>query len=277
MRKFLLLALTIIITYQTSSAKPDPNFHIYLCIGQSNMQGVNKPEKQDSIQNDRFLMMSTSSIESEKKLYGWYPATPPLAHHYNFLSPMISFGNEMTQLTTNNIKIGVIVVAAGSASIQLFDKDDCTNYLEKASDLEKLFAGLYDNNCYQRIIDCGKKAQKKGYIKGILFQQGETDINDSTWIFRVKKVYENIITDLNLNSNSVPFLVGETLRNGTFSTLNDTIARFPVVINNSHIISSEGLKGNDDNIHFTSSSCRELGKRYAHKMIEFLPDSVKKK
>ena len=222
-------------------------------------------------------MMATSSVESKRKLYKWYPATPPLAHHYNFLSPMISFGNEMTQLTNDDIQIGVIVVAAGSASIQLFDKDGCTNYLEKASDLEKLFAGLYANNCYQRIINCGKKAKKKGYLKGILFQQGESDINDSTWIFRVKKVYENIITDLDLNSDSVPFLVGETLQNGIFSTLNDTIAKIPTFINNSYIISSEGLKGNDDNIHFSTSSCRELGKRYAHKMIEFLPDSIKKK
>ncbi|MBP5423713.1 MAG: sialate O-acetylesterase [Paludibacteraceae bacterium] len=277
MKKILILLITYITLSQISSAKPDPNFHIYLCIGQSNMQGVNKPEKQDSIQNDRFLMMATSSVKSKRKLYKWYPATPPLAHHYNFLSPMISFGNEMAQLTNDNIQIGVIVVAAGSASIQLFDKDDYTNYLEKASDMEKLFAGLYDNNCYQRIIDCGKKAQKRGCIKGILFQQGESDVNDSLWISRVKKIYENIITDLNLSSDSVPFLVGETLQNGMFSSLNETIAKIPAFINNSHIISSEGLKGNDDNIHFTSSSCRELGKRYAHKMIEFLPDSIKKK
>lgn len=37
----------------------DPNFHIYLCLGQSNMEGNAKIEAQDTCNvNERFLMMA---------------------------------------------------------------------------------------------------------------------------------------------------------------------------------------------------------------------------
>ena len=271
---FSFILILIANLWQKSYADPDPNFHIYLCFGQSNMQGVTPLEEQDSIYNDRFRMMATTTCGTERELFNWYTTDRSLAHCYNYLSPMSGFGHKMTSLTKDNIQIGVIVVAVGGTSIQLFDKDDGPQYLNTANDLIKNFAIQYDDNCYKRIIDCGKEAQKKGYIKGILFQQGETDISDIEWISRIKKVYTDILNDLNLSNVSVPLLVGETLYNGTYTSLNDKIAKIPDSIPNSHIVTAEGLEGKGDNIHFSNPSYRNLGERYANEMIKLLPDST---
>ncbi|MBQ9669226.1 MAG: hypothetical protein IJV45_10885, partial [Prevotella sp.] len=43
----------------TAKADVDPNFYVYLCIGQSNMEGQGTIEAQDRTGvSDRFLMMS---------------------------------------------------------------------------------------------------------------------------------------------------------------------------------------------------------------------------
>jgi disulfide oxidoreductase YuzD len=56
---------------------------------------------------------------------------------------------------------------------------------------------------------------------------------------------------------------------GGCSYHNTVIAKLPEVIPNSYVISSEGIPGNDkDHWHFSAAGYRELGKRYAKKMLE---------
>ena len=46
--KFVLVLLAGFLTFSSSAfADPDPNFYIFLCFGQSNMDGAAKPEEQD--------------------------------------------------------------------------------------------------------------------------------------------------------------------------------------------------------------------------------------
>ena len=61
----------------------DPNFHIYLCLGQSNMEGNAKIEAQDTCNvNERFLMMAAvdcpfldaSKDNGIKLFHRWYVA-----------------------------------------------------------------------------------------------------------------------------------------------------------------------------------------------------------
>ena len=54
-----LMMLMAIFSVAELSAETDPNFYIYLCFGQSNMEGAAKPETQDLEGiSDRFLMMA---------------------------------------------------------------------------------------------------------------------------------------------------------------------------------------------------------------------------
>ena len=54
-----LLTIVVLFTIQWNAFSQDPNFHIYLCFGQSNMEGNARLEHQDSLNiDDRFQMMS---------------------------------------------------------------------------------------------------------------------------------------------------------------------------------------------------------------------------
>ena len=51
----------------TPESKPDPNFFIYLCIGQSNMEAGAVPAEQDKdFNNPRFQFMAAVDIHFEK-------------------------------------------------------------------------------------------------------------------------------------------------------------------------------------------------------------------
>lgn len=255
----------------TSFAAPDPNFHIYLAFGQSNMEGQGNIEQQDKSVDKRFQMMATVDNCNGRKLGTWNDAVPPLANCSAKLGPADYFGRTMVEKTPEGIKIGVIVVAVAGCDIGLFSKDNYRNYTGGQSWYTDR-VNAYGGNPYGRLIEMAKKAQEDGVIKGIIFHQGETNAGDGNWPGNVKKVYDNIIADLGLGDN-IPFLAGEVLRSGSSSGANNNIAKLPQQSKNFYVISSEGFNqalGDGQNVHFTSQEYRDFGKRYAEKMLEVL-------
>lgn len=250
----------------------DPNFHIYLCFGQSNMEGSATIEPQDTIANNRFLVMQTLNCENLKRKKGnWYAATPPLSQCYVGLSPADNFGKTMAANLPDSIKIGVINVAVGGCDIRLFDKHiyeayDSTYvegwFLKKVKD--------YRNNPYKHLIEYAKLAQKDGVIKGILLHQGETNAGNEEWPMYVQKIYTTMLTDLSLNALDVPLLVGELVhknQGSNYGNMNVIINILPSTISTAHVISSDGCTERGDKVHFDTKGCRMLGKRYALKML----------
>ena len=262
------------------NAAPDPNFHIYLAFGQSNMEGQGDIGQQDKSVDDRFqvLWASDNGSCSGKSKGKWSTAVPPLAHCQGAkLGPADYFGRTMVEKTDPQIKVGVIVVAVAGCSIQLFDKDSYANYARTQQSWMTQRINDYGGNPYGRLIEMAKKAQEEGVIKGIIFHQGETDAGDGNWPSAVKKVYDNIIKDLGLE-NDIPFLAGEVLRSGVSKGANNNIAKLPQQSKNFYVVSSEGFNqalGDGQNVHFTSQEYRDFGKRYAEKMIEVLGDKLK--
>ena len=264
-------------------AAPDPNFHIYLAFGQSNMEGQGNIENQDKTVDERFqILWSADNGSCSGKTKGqWSTATPPLAHCNNAkLGPTDYFGRTMVEKTDSKIRVGVVVVAVAGCSIQLFDKNNYQNYVNSVKTSQSWMTGYinqYGGNPYGRLIETAKKAQEAGVIKGIIFHQGETDAGNGNWPSAVKKVYDNIIKDLGLGSD-IPFLAGEVLRSGVSSGANNNIAKLPQQSKNFYVVSSEGFNqalGDGQNVHFTSQEYRDFGKRYAEKMIEVLGDKIK--
>ena len=261
-------------------AAPDPNFHIYLAFGQSNMEGQGDIGNQDTTVDKRFqvLWAADNGSCSGKTKGQWSKATPPLAHCQGAkLGPTDYFGRTMVEKTDPQIKVGVIVVAVAGCSIDLFDKDNYANYARTQQSWMTQRINAYGGNPYGRLIEMAKKAQEEGVIKGIIFHQGETDAGNGQWPSKVKKVYDNIIKDLGLE-NDIPFLAGEVLRSGVSSGANNNIAKLPQQSKNFYVVSSEGFNqalGDGQNVHFTSQEYRDFGKRYAEKMIEVLGDKVK--
>ena len=275
-------ALIPLMLATTVSAAPDPNFHIYLAFGQSNMEGQGDISNEDKNVDERFQVMWAADDGScaGRSKGTWSKATPPLAHCQGAkLGPADYFGRTMVEKTDSKIKVGIIEVAVAGCSIKLFDKDNYKSYVSSQQGQSWMIQRInaYGGNPYGRLIEMAKKAQEDGVIKGIIFHQGETDAGDGQWPSSVKKVYDNIIKDLGLGDD-IPFLAGEVLRSGVSSGANQNIAKLPQQSKNFYVISSEGFNqalGDGQNVHFTSQEYRDFGKRYAEKMIEVLGDKIK--
>lgn len=276
MRKYLgvqWIPLTLVImsiSLCSSSYAQDTNFHIYLCFGQSNMEGQGIIEKEDQQANSRFLMMQATDCPDLGRVKdNWYEATPPICRCDTYLSPVDYFGRTMLKNLGDSITVGVINIAVGGCDIRLFDKDifedfDST-YVEDWF-LKKVAA--YEHNPYQFLISMAKKAQKRGVIKGILLHQGETNTGDEQWPSYVDKIYNDLMSDLSLDPSQVPLLAGElvSVENSCCSSMNTIINKLPEIIETAHIISSKDCTAMDK-AHFDSAGYRLLGKRYAYKML----------
>ncbi len=270
-----LLSLTVILLLHTSVFSQDPNFYIFLCFGQSNMEGFPGIEDQDKGPVDeRFQMLATVDFPKQNREKGkWYPAVPPLSRPYAGLGPADYFGRTLVSKLPSNIKVGIVNVSIGGCKIELFQKDAWQAYAATAPDWMKGTIQEYGGNPYQRLVEMAGLAQKSGVIKGILLHQGESNTNDQEWPNKVKGVYENLLKDLNLKAEDVPLLAGEVLgadQKGACASMNRIIDDLPKTIPTAHVVSSEGCIGRSDNLHFTAVGYRELGKRYAEKMISLL-------
>lgn len=254
----------------------DPDFHIYLCFGQSNMEGNARIEQQDlEGVSDRFMMMATVDDQERGREKGkWYTAVPPLCRPNTGLTPADYFGRTLVETLPENIRVGVINVAIGGCHIETFLPDSIAGYVEKrAPGWMKGMLAAYDNDPYARLVEMAKLAQKDGVIKGVLVHQGESNTGDPRWPSQLKKVYDNLMNDLGLQGQVVPLLVGEVVnsdRGGICASHNDVIARVPSVIPQAHVISSSGCTNAFDLLHFDAAGYRELGKRYANKMLQLL-------
>ncbi|SOD79404.1 sialate O-acetylesterase [Spirosoma fluviale] len=253
----------------------DKNFHIYLCFGQSNMEGNAKIEPQDTVNvNPRFQVMEAVDCPAINRTKGnWYTAKPPLCRCRTGLTPADYFGRELVANLPEKVRVGVINVAVGGCKIELFDKDQYTSYTTDVPGWMKNMIKEYDGNPYGRLVEMAKLAQKDGVIKGILLHQGESNTGDTLWTKKVKVVYDNLMHDLDLKPKKVPLLAGETVsadQNGKCASMNKIIASLPQTIKNAHVISSTGCTDSADDLHFNAAGYRELGKRYAAQMLSLL-------
>ena len=253
----------------------DPNFQIYLCFGQSNMEGNATPEAQDYENvSERFKMMAAVDFSNPVRKRGeWYTAIPPLCRQGTGLTPADYFGRTMVEKQADNITVGVINVAVGGTSIKGFMEEYVADYVAGEIDWFKNYMASYDNNPFRRLVETAKRAQNYGIIRGILMHQGETDGGMGNWTENVKKVYERLLSELNLSADNVPLLAGETVQTdqgGYCGGFNSVIATLPNVIPTAHVISSKGCPQKGDGLHFTAEGYRTIGKRYAECMLKLL-------
>ena len=250
----------------------DPNLHIYICFGQSNMDGSAEAEEQDKVADERFKMMASTDFEVPKRECGqWYTAVPPLSQPWVGLSPADCFGREMVKALPEDITIGVINVAIGGCDIRLFDKDLYEDYVDDIeADWWDQKIEHYDGNPYKRLIEVAKKAQKDGVIKGILMHQGETNIGDENWPNYVNKVYSDMLKDLNIDVPLFAGEVGHKTHNGKLADMNNIIAKLPKTIKKSHVVRSDNCPMRSDSIHFNTVGVRILGRNYAEKVLEVI-------
>jgi len=270
-----LLALTAGLLLNANAFARDMNFWIFLCFGQSNMEGFPGIEEQDKSGVDsRFQVFATMDFPKlERKKGNWYPAVPPLCRPSTGLCPADYFGRTMVSNLPPSIKVGVVNVSVAGCKIELFEPNSFQSYASNAAPWMKNIIKSYDGNPYQHLVDMARLAQKDGVIKGILLHQGESNNNDKEWPNKVKGIYDSLLKDLKLKAEEVPLLAGGLVpadQKGACASMNKIIEELPKTIPTAHFVSSDGCVGRPDHLHFTPAGYRELGTRYGLKMLSIL-------
>jgi hypothetical protein len=273
---------TVTVSDNSAPGGPDPNFHIYLCFGQSNMEGVNNstnhfiPEEYRSWTDGRFKVLAAvdmPKLNPPREKENWYTAAPPLVRQDRGLCPADNFGRTLVEkIDEPDIKIGVIIVAISGAALDAFDK---ANYIDNLTSGMADSWNLYGNKPYARLVELAKMAQGDGVIKGILMHQIESGGGTPSWADNVRRIYEDLLTDLDIAPKSIPLLAGKPAiqTHGNMWRINELNIKNPGYP--FHIIESEGcaalqLPGQSDGSHFSPAGMMELGKRYGEKIYGLL-------
>jgi hypothetical protein len=262
------------------------NFHVYLGFGQSNMEGANSLpnngliSRYTSYRNSRFQVLAAVPLTGGRAANQWHDAYPPLVRQNRGLCPADGFGRYLVEKIpdSSGIKIGVAIVAIAGAKLDGFDKENYAVYYPNQEDWMKDLVNEYGGNPYQRLVELGRLAQDRGVIKGILLHQGEGGGGTPSWEANVKRIYDNLLEDLDLEPNSIPLLAGQVHQNAGGS--NVFINKLPGQSDQFHVISSSGLttaadagslpQNEADRVHFSPEGMMTLGRRYGEKMFELL-------
>ncbi|MDF0693163.1 sialate O-acetylesterase [Aquirufa ecclesiirivi] len=240
----LLLNLTFLPLWSQSS--PDPNFHIYILMGQSNMAGRGEMVEPYSSQQDERVWMFHTQNQFVQAKHPMHFDKPSLVG----VGPGLSFGMEMAKQSPS-VKIGLVPCAVGGSSINSW----VINGYDEATKTHPL------DDAIQRIL----AAQKLGVIKGILWHQGESDSEANKRVGYIDKLNALIaqIRSITKQTN-LPFVVGELGHfNQNYLDFNQLLSSFRAPSLHIAVVSAKDLTAKSDHIHFDSRSATELGKRYA--------------
>lgn len=240
---------------------PDPNFHLFLLIGQSNMAGAPAPENSDKTENPNILVLGYNNCQNLGRTYNeWDVASPPLHDCYGGVGPGDYFAKTVAAAYPA-AKIGLIPCAIPGVDIDFFRK----NVVSSRRGEFQIPPDNHWDGAYDWVMERAQLAQQEGVIRGILFHQGESNPGQSDWPGKVKEIVTDLRADLNLGN--VPFLAGELLHSCQCSNHNPLIAQLPGMIEEAYVISASGLAAQDQ-FHFNLAAQRTFGQRYAETFLE---------
>ena len=270
-----LLVLAGLLSFSLNVFSQDTNRFVFLCFGQSNMEGFPGIEQEDKGSVDeRFQVLAAVDFPKQGRTKGhWYPALPPLCRPSAGLGPADYFGRTLVSNLPPHLKVGVVNVSVAGCKIELFESASYQSYASNSAPWMKNIINTYSGKPYQHLVEMAKLAQKDGVIKGILLHQGESNTNDKEWPNKVKGIYHNLLQDLNLKAEEVPLIAGELVnadQQGACASMNRIIDNLPKTIPTAHVVSSAGCTSRPDRLHFTPAGYRELGRRYAQTMLPLL-------
>lgn len=173
----LLLVVAGLLLLHGNVFSQDTNFFIFLCFGQSNMEGFPGIEQHDKAPVDeRFQVLAAVDFPRLGRTKGnWYPATPPLCRPSTGICPADYFGRTLVSNLPPNIKVGIVNVSVAGCKIELFQKDTFQTYASNVPTWMTNIINAYGGNPYQHLVEVAKLAQKDGIIKGILLHQGRIE------------------------------------------------------------------------------------------------------
>lgn len=253
---FFLLSLVFLLLVGCSAPRQgkkqgvDPDFHLYLLVGQSNMAGRGRVDPEGYKGDSRVLMLDKSNQ--------WVPAADPL--HFDKpavvgVGPGLTFGQDLAGHAPKKVRIGLIPCAVGGSSIEAWQKggyDQATN-----------------THPYDDALARARVVRQTGVIKGIIWHQGESDSSPQKAAAYLPKLISLIAAfRRELGNEQLPFVAGELgYYQQAYQAINQQLELLPRQVPHTAVVSAEGLNHKGDGIHFDTESARELGRRYAAAMI----------
>lgn len=223
--------------------------HSFLLIGQSNMAGRGNPDEVELVKDKRILVMRNGR---------WQKMFRPVNPDRSFSG--VCLAEKFAQLYAEkyDVQVGLIPCADGGTSLHQWQPGSL----------------LYDN-----AVNCARLAQRTSTIAGVLWHQGESDCHDGryqTYKERIKPIMDGFRKDLNLYD--VPFLLGglgdylpncEKFRECVnYEHVNKALMEFAEEQERFGFVPADGLKPNEDNLHFSAPALYEFGERYFKKFEE---------
>lgn len=226
----------------TEQKAPPKNLHVYLLIGQSNMAGrAAIPDEAGGVIDRCYLLNDKNQ---------WEPARNPLNRYSSIgkgggmqkLGPGDSFARKMLE-QNKDISIGLIVNARGGTKIEQWLGSKPESYWGARKRTKIALHG--------------------GTLKGVLWHQGESNINTADkYLENLQSLVANLRGDF--GDTDLPFVAGQVHDS---PDINAQIAKIPEVAHATASVSSEGLT-TTDRWHFDTKSQLLLGERYAGQMIQ---------
>lgn len=243
-------------------------FHIYLCIGQSNMVGYDNIRNEDIVVVDNAYLLNADGNWEAAQPYPAYTtdqgeymagfnrystANPGIHGSTGKMGPTISFSRGITNHAPEGVKIGIISNALGGTIV-----DEWSEGYEGTTSRP-------DNNLYEKALIRTKAAlEKGGVLKGILWLQGESDANTKGYMEKLVAIADGLRESLGVSKEEVPFIVSEVAH--VRPACNNVLRTAPQYIDNCAVVSSEGLSV-FDSLHFEYESQRVLGLRFAEAIL----------
>jgi hypothetical protein len=225
--------------------------HIFLLMGQSNMEGCGK-----MIAGDDTVVDNVFAVSESDGCLEWTPAKHPLGNQEFGMG--LSFAETYLQ-SHPGISVGLIMGAMSGFQISRLNRG---------------------SEAYDGLLQKARFAMKTGTIKGILWHQGESDAHDRARANSYSEKLPHLVTDIreDLNNPELPFIAGDL---GSFFGYNlsaphnlddwrrrieqvrTVLSQLPETVKATAFVSSAGLEDTGDKTHFNRDALIELGKRYA--------------
>lgn len=255
---FLILIFGSCKSLDLSSREPDPNFHLYLLVGQSNMAGRGKVDSLSTPDNPLILMLNEENT--------WSIARDPL--HFDKpkvigVGPGLAFGQKMLSFKKNDkVKVGLIPCAVGGTNIDSWEPG------------KDAYNGQYYP--YDDAIERLRLAMQDGVVKGIVWHQGEANSSEGksqAYIEKLQALVKRFRDEI--GNPKTPFVAGELgYYKDNYKFINRELKKLPNAVPLSAVATSEGLTHKGDVTHFDSESARVLGERMAIEMHELQVTAV---
>ncbi len=240
------------------SSYKDENFHIYLCLGQSNMVGGDEVLWEDRGRTDGVYLLNfdedweyAQAGPGDMMGYCRYSETSIVNNDPTLgvagMSPAQGFAMAIAPLMEKDVGIGIICQSVSGTSIEQWQKGS-------------------GDNLYEMAVSRTKAAIEKhgGVLKGILWSQGESCAARDDYLTELNKVVTGLRSDLGVTAEEVPFIA--TSYQITRPVQNTNIAKIATVVANSDYIIPDGTE-TYEGVHFIADSQRLRGVRLAEKIL----------